>query len=238
MPCKPAHVKSAAIACAIGGTLLLSGCGSSSSHDSTTRTYEISVSNRTANQPFSPIAVVLHETGYTAWVDGESASVPLEVLAEGGDNTALLTDASNSDFHLASGSGSAAIGPGTQESIQLDIASSDTTHLSVISMLVNTNDAYTGVNAASIHTLAQGESLSFSAPVWDAGTEDDSEAAGAIPGPADGGEGYNAARSDNNDRVRFHSGIISNQDGLADSVLNGTHRFDNPAATITITRLD
>ncbi|OUS28252.1 hypothetical protein A9Q99_12005 [Gammaproteobacteria bacterium 45_16_T64] len=229
--------KSTAIACAIGGSLLLSGCGSSD-HESSARTYEISVSNRTANQPLSPIAVVLHQTGYAAWTDGEAASTPLEVLAEGGDNASLLSTASASEFYLASDSGSGPIGPGNYDSVQLEIDTADTINVSVVSMLVNTNDAYTGVNAASIAALATGKSMRFSTPVWDAGTEDDSEAAGTIPGPADGGEGYNAARSDTNNRVRFHSGVISNQDGLSNSILNGSHRFDNPAATITVTRIN
>jgi len=233
-------LRTAMASAAIGTSLLLTGCGSSSSHDSTVdmRTYEISVSNVTANQPFSPIAVILHTSGYQAWVDGEAASTALEILAEAGDNSSLLSTARDHSAYLASDSGAGVIGPGNNESIQLEIDAQNGVNLSVVSMLVNTNDAYTGINASSLTSLASGESVSYNTPVWDAGTESNNEAAGTIPGPADGGEGFNAARSDNSDRVRFHSGVISNQDGLSSSVLTADHRFDNPSAVITITRLN
>ncbi|MBV1920147.1 MAG: spondin domain-containing protein [Pseudomonadales bacterium] len=233
-------LRTAMVTAAIGTSMLLTGCGSSSSHDSTVdlRTYEVSVSNVTPNQPFSPIAVILHTSGYQAWVDGEPASTALELLAEQGDNSNVLSDASDHSAYLASDSGAGVIGPGNNESVQLEVDAQSGVSLSVISMLVNTNDAYTGINATSLAALESGESISYNAPVWDAGTEDNTEAAGTIPGPADGGEGFNASRSDSSDRVRFHSGIVSSQDGLSSSVLTAGHRFDNPAAVITITRLD
>ncbi len=233
-------LRTAMVTAAIGTSMLLTGCGSSSSHDSTVdmRTYEVSVSNVTPNQPFSPIAVILHTSGYQAWVDGESASTALEVLAEQGDNSDVLSDASDHSAYLTSDSGAGVIAPGTYESVQLEVDAQNGVSLSVISMLVNTNDAYTGINATSLAALESGESVSYSAPVWDAGTESNTEAAGTIPGPADGGEGFNASRSDSSDRVRFHSGIVSSQDGLSSSVLTADHRFDNPAAVITVTRLD
>ena len=237
---RTAKVKTAIATAAIGTSMLLTGCGSSSSHDSTVdiRTYEISVSNVTPNQPLSPVAVILHTSGYQAWVDGETASASLEVLAEGGDNSSLLSNAGDHSAYLASDSGAGAIGPGNSESVQLEVDTQNGVNLSVVTMLVNTNDAYTGINAASLASLASGESVSYNTPVWDAGTENNNEAAGTIPGPADGGEGFNAARSDSSDRVRFHSGVISNQDGLSGSVLTADHRFDNPAAVVTITRLN
>ena len=233
-------LRTAMVTAAISSSMLLAGCGSSSSHDSTVdmRTYEVSVSNVTPNQPFSPVAVILHTSGYQAWVDGESASASLEVLAEQGDNSNVLSDASNHNAYLASDSGAGVIGPGNSESVQLEVDAQNGVSLSVITMLVNTNDAYTGINATSLAALASGESVSYNAPVWDAGTEGNTEAAGTIPGPADGGEGFNASRSDSSDRVRFHSGVVSNQDGLSSSVLTADHRFDNPAAVITITRLN
>ena len=74
-------------------------------------------------------------------------------------------------------------------------------------------------------------------PVLDAGTEANSEAAGTIPGPADGGEGYNAERDDA-DLVSFHPGVVSADDGLMMSALTSAHRFDNPAVKLSITRVE
>jgi hypothetical protein len=72
---------------------------------------------------------------------------------------------------------------------------------------------------------------------YDAGTEANSEAKGTMPGPADGGEGFNASRDDV-DFVHIHPGVISMYDGLADSVLGASHRFDNPVLAVTIMRTE
>lgn len=236
----------------LAATLLLVACGggSNSNNDSddmtgedgdlTTerRSYQVEVLNLTNLQPLSPVAVVLHQSGYQAWVDGETASTALELLAEGGDNSDLLTEASNHDAYLQSASGSGAVGPGATDVLTLEVDAEEDIFLSLITMLVNTNDAYSGLNGVDVSALQAGESLSFNAPVWDAGTEFNSEASGTIPGPADGGEGFSASREGDVDRVHFHPGVISNQDGLESSVLNADHRFDNPAARVIVSRVN
>ncbi|PCJ38791.1 MAG: hypothetical protein COA99_11135 [Moraxellaceae bacterium] len=233
---KNIFVRQFLFASALGSCLLLTSCGGSNhSNNADNRTFEISVSNLTAGQPLSPIAVILHQSGYQAWTDGQPASVALENLAEGGSNTDLLTEAHNNSAVLTSGSGIAAIGPGDAENLELTADAFNGVNLSVITMLVNTNDAYTGINASDLSQLAIGESVIFNTPVWDSGTEDNTEAAGTIPGPADGGTGFDATRS-TDDRIHFHPGVISNQDGLSGSILTAAHRFDNPAAKITVTR--
>jgi hypothetical protein len=85
--------------------------------------------------------------------------------------------------------------------------------------------------------LSVGDTWSAYTSVYDAGTESNSEAQGTIPGPADGGTGFEAERDDV-DFVGMHSGVVSMDDGLATSVLTQAHRFDNPAAYIVITRME
>ncbi len=63
-------------------------------------------------------------------------------------------------------------------------------------MLVNTNDAFTGMTAINISDLAIGDNITMLAVAYDAGTEGNSEVAETIPGSAGGGEGFNAARND------------------------------------------
>lgn len=212
---------------------LLSGC---SDDDDTKRSYQVNIVNLTANQPLSPIAVILHKSGYHAFNDGSEASLALETLAEGGDNSALLTAAKSSSYHLDSTSGTQPLGPGATEQFQLTTEFGSDARLSILSMLVNTNDAFTGSNAADLNALQTGHAHIINLPAWDAGTEANSEADGTMPGPADSGEGFNAARDDIVNFVGFHRGVVSSDDGLATSVLNESHRFDNPAARVTITR--
>ena len=104
-------------------------------------------------------------------------------------------------------------------------------------MLVNTNDAFTGLNAYNLADLDVGEEWTSVARAYDAGTEANSEAAGTMPGPADDGEGFNAERDDA-DFVALHPGVVSADDGLSSSVLSVQHKFDNPVMRITVTRTE
>lgn len=107
--------------------------------------------------------------------------------------------------------------------------------LTLATMLVNTNDAFVGLDGVDLSGLGRNESMVLHARVYDAGTEANSETAATIPGPAGGGEGYNAAR-DERDFIAVHRGVVSRDDGLATSALDASHRFDNPGARIVITR--
>lgn len=192
--------------------------------------YEVTVTNLTNSQPLSPAAVVLHADGYLFSV-GEVPSVALEQMAEGGDNSGLLA------LGMAYASGAGAIGPGGSETINVTVQDVTDAKLSVATMLVNTNDAFSGLDALDLSTFAVGDSWITTAGVYDAGTEVNSEAAGTMPGPADGGEGFNATRTDTG-YVAMHPGVVSGDDGLTDSVLTVQHKFDNPAVRIMVTRIE
>ncbi|WDE11284.1 spondin domain-containing protein [Thalassomonas haliotis] len=192
--------------------------------------YEVTVTNLTYAQPLSPIAVVLHGDS-ALWTVGEMASTPLEILAEGGDNSDLIA----MESVLASVSGEAAVGPGASTTLMVSTTDEMATHLSIVSMLVNTNDAFTGLTAMDLSSLTVDNPQTWTLGVYDAGTEANSELAGTIPGPADGGTGYIAERDDV-DFVAKHPGVVTMDDGLSTSVLTQAHRFDNPAIKLTITR--
>lgn len=200
--------------------------------------FEVTVDNLMNAQPLSPVAVVAHQPGYSIFTIGDPATTGLEEMAEGGDNTTLLTDAAGDVNVLTTVSGGAVIGPAGSETVMFDVLESDVADLeiSVASMLVNTNDAFSAIVAAPASGLAVGDSWSTAAIAYDAGTEANSEIAADIPGPAGGGEGFNAARSDAADRVAMHSGVVSQDDGLSTSDLTEQHRFDNPVMRVSITR--
>ena len=200
--------------------------------------FDVTVTNLTNAQPLSPIAVIAHQNGYAVFTVGMPATIALEELAEGGDNTSLLAEADGSAMVLASGSGSAPIGPAGSEAVTITVLESDLPGLmiSVSTMLVNTNDAISGINGAAVGNMVVGDVWMQRGIVYDAGTEANSEVAGDIPGPAGGGEGFNAARSDRVDQVAMHSGVVSADDGFAGSSLSGQHKFDNPAIQVRIER--
>lgn len=216
-------------------SLYLVGCSDSSTTPVIApilASYSVKVVNATNNQPLSPLAVIAHDTTYSAWSVGSAATVGLENLAEGGSNAELLASLTTE----ASASGTGIIGPGSNDTVNITSTSVDQTRISVVTMLVNTNDAFTGLDSIDVSALVSGNSMTVSTHVYDAGTELNDEAAGTIPGPADSGTGFNSARSDTSDEVRLHRGVITADDGLVTSVLNESHRFDNPAMIVTITR--
>ena len=203
-------------------------------------TFEVTVSNLTNAQPLSPVAVIAHQGTFPVFVIGEPASAGLETLAEGGDNSALLGETAGVNGVGGTASGAAPIGPAGSETVSVEFNQDQLAAMtiSVSTMLVNTNDAITGVNDVPIGDMAVGDSITLRAIAYDAGTEANTESAAHIPGPAGGGEGFNAARDDVADRVAMHPGVVGQEDGFASSDLTGQHRFDNPVAQITIERIN
>ncbi len=225
--------------------LTLSACGDSGGSNSSSvamvpdpdpvpvvMTYEVTVTNLTKAQPLSPLTVVLHNEG-NLWAVGEMASGALEVLAESGDNSDILA----LSVVLANGTFNDILMPGMTETVSVSVTDMQADYLSLATMLVNTNDAFAGVNAFAVNDLAVGESISMQSGSYDAGTEKNSELMATIPGPAGGGEGYNAERDDV-DFVAMHPGVVSSDDGLMQSALSAMHKFDNPTLNITITRTE
>ena len=202
--------------------------------------FNVSVTNLTNAQPLSPIAVIAHQDGYSFFAIGSAATAGLEQMAEGGDNSALLAEAAANATVSFTVSGAGPIGPAGSEFVTVDVPESALPGLriSVATMLVNTNDAFSGLNAMQVDNMAVGELISRTSIAYDAGTEADSEQATTIPGPAGGGEGFNAARDDQADRVSMHSGVVSRDDGFATSDLTEQHRFDNPVVLVRIVRTD
>jgi hypothetical protein len=194
--------------------------------------YEVEIVNLTNNQPFSPLALRAHGASYSAWTIGESASLGVEQIAESGDNTEFLGTASSKK----SASGTGIIAPGETAVIDLNSKVTDL-YLTAVTMLVNTNDAFAGITGLNLSSLQVGDNTIVYLPVYDAGTEANDELAGTIPGPADGGTGFDVARDDVG-FVAMHPGIVSVDDSYADSVLDGSHKFDGPAAMLKITRIN
>ncbi|MDH5618942.1 MAG: spondin domain-containing protein [Gammaproteobacteria bacterium] len=242
MTIKPSNV----LALALSGAVL-AGCSSDNDFvppppppPPAMATFEVTVDNLTNAQPLSPVAVIAHATGYHVFSVGSAATAGLEEQAEGGDNMALLAEAGADGDVRATASGAGPIGPGGTETITIEVLESDvaTLRISTSSMLVNTNDAIAALDAVDVSTLAAGTSMTWRTIAYDAGTEANTEEAAHIPGPAGGGEGFNAARDDIADRVSMHAGVVGQDDGFATSGLNNQHRFDNPVARVRITRID
>lgn len=231
----------------LAATVLLAACGGSSNNDSVSNidqdyVFTVEVTNLTYAQPLSPPALVIHDSAYELFSEGSAASIGLEELAESGSNTALLGEAETYDSVIQTIAGDSVILPGASQvfTVRIDAELDDeleNTQISLITMLVNTNDAFTGEKSIDISQLEVDQSNTYNGVVWDSGTEENTESAASIPGPAANGEGFNSSRENDLDKVVFHGGVVSADDGLSTSVLTQAHRFDQPASRIRITRI-
>lgn len=226
-------------------TAIILGLGACSDNDNNTTTtpnpppetfnYEVRVINLTNGQPISPPGAILHSADFRAWAIGEAASEGLELLAEGGDASGLVASQSSTNPTFGS---AAPIGPGGTQTFQISSdEDASKQYLTVAGMLVNTNDAFSGVTGLSLDGMATGDMRAYHAHAYDAGTEDNDEIGSNFPGPAGGGEGFNAMRDDHNPVVTLHGGVVSQDDGYAESALTEAHRFDNAVMRIEVKRL-
>jgi hypothetical protein len=176
-----------------------------------------------SNVVFTPPIVALCKRRMQAIAKiGSSASSELEAVAEGGDTSALamLFD-DNGCNYVASAT---PIPPG--ESVTLELMGRKRHYLHMAAMLLPTNDGFIYSSGHKVKHIKKQGGLALRS--YDAGTEFNDELCANIPGPQCGGEGFNAAREDNN-FVKPHSGI----QGIAD-VSAATYNWGEPVAYIEI----
>jgi hypothetical protein len=220
-----------------GGLIACGGGGDADADTKAQQTFIVRVTNLTANQPFSPAALVFHRPTLSLWEAGDTASDALELLAESGDPQPLVDGVAGEAAAVAAMTGSGVIPPGGSEAFTATLSRDNALAFTLATMLVNTNDAFAGASGVALPALEVGQHHTWYLPAYDAGTEANSETAATIPGPAAGGEGFAVARDDV-DRIAVHSGVISAQDDLVASALDGSHRWDNPVLRLEFIRTD
>ena len=196
------------------------------------RRVEVTITNITRNQIFSPPAVISHSKVFQLFELGQPASSELYPLAEDG-NTTPLTDhldtlSSVLEYEVSAGP----VMPG--DSVTLEVTTRRTLRfVSVAGMLVTTNDAFFAIRGVRVPLF---DEKTVEAEAYDAGSEANTEDCDDIPGPpcgninrVGGGEGY----------VSIHSGIHGTAGGVPTSDLNPSERdWRNPVALITLRRLN
>ncbi|MEO7319451.1 MAG: spondin domain-containing protein [Chthoniobacteraceae bacterium] len=210
------------------GALLLGAAGAASAAE-----YEVTVTNLTRGQQFTPILVATHQAGVRLFELGSPASPQLRTLAEEGNVgplAALLLG--NRDVRDVVNSGGL-LNPGRSVTQRVSTQGSFD-NVSVAAMLIPTNDAFFAVN----DTEGQNgqESITLFSPAYDAGTERNDELCASIPGPnfsECGGPGGGGAPGGGEGYVHIHSGIH----GIGD-LRPAIRDWRNPVAKITIRRVN
>ncbi len=187
--------------------------------------YEVTITNITQGEIFTPIMVATHPHGLKLFELGDSASTQLATLAESG-NTVPLTEYLVEEGAFDVVTADDVLPPG--ESVTLTVETSGRNrYVSVASMLVPSNDAFFAVNG--VQGPRGHRTSTVYSPAYDAGSETNDELCISIPGPPFicAGEGFNEA--DGEGYVHIHPGIH----GVGD-LIAANHDWRNPAAKITI----
>ncbi len=195
--------------------------------------YEVSITNITKGQTFTPQLVTTHSRSISLFTLGKPASDELATLAESG-NTEPLTNAL-----LASGkkvtdvaSTEGLLAPGQTSTIQVGVNRRGT-RLSIAGMLIPTNDTFVAANGLRLPLRG---SVTYDLRAYDAGSEFNDQDCANIPGPRCGGEGSSPAAETDEGYVYVSNGIHFLNDGV-DELSPAQYTWQNPVATVTIKRI-
>jgi hypothetical protein len=162
--------------------------------------FNVRIVNLTNAIYFTPFLVAAHPDGSSLFSVGSAASLNLQAMAEGGDISGLVGDLQALNATLAENPAGGLLAPAMAASVDLNTDGTDNVLLSVVAMLLPTNDAFAGLNSVPIPT--DPGTYVFDVPAFDAGTEANDEllTGGGAPGapgmPADPGGLGPAAQSD------------------------------------------
>jgi len=204
---------------------------------------DIKVTNLTQGIYFTPILIAAHDGDTKLFKSGEVASAELQMMAEGGDISALSAMLTNAD--KAENPAMGLLAPTMSTSTMLSTMDGNM-YLSVVAMMLPTNDGFIGVNSWMIPSEAG--TYSFTVNAYDAGTEANDEmitgggAPGAVgipaaPGMDVGTGGTGVTMTEDNAYVHVHRGNLGDDDLTAgrSDLDNTVHRWLNPVARITVT---
>lgn len=206
----------------------------------------INVQNLTHGIYFTPLAIVAHTPDASLFEVGETASPELQAMAEGGslDGIASIGNAISADV-LANPAGGL-LAPGANTTGMLTTNDTNTV-LSVVAMMLPTNDGFIGLDNWQIPTEPGTYTVYLNA--YDAGTEANDEIRGSgatgeagmpVPPPLEpllGNSGSGVSLTEENMTVHIHRGTIgdSDTDGGSSDVSNQIHRWLNPVAKVMVT---
>ncbi|WP_133408458.1 spondin domain-containing protein [Parashewanella tropica] len=207
---------------------------------------EISVTNLTHGNHFTPILVAAHGADTSLFKAGEKASPELQKMAEGGAIDDLVTLVEGANGVTVKNPANGLLAPSAKTD-KFSFDTGDRKYLSVVAMILPTNDAFIGLSNWKIPTEKGTYTLNLNG--YDAGTEDNNElltpesgAPGvlgipAAPGKDAGTGGTGVVDGASNDKVHIHPGVLGDTDksgGMSD-LDSRVHRWLNPVARVVVT---
>lgn len=225
--------------------LLAAGSLGSLSAVASDRHVSVEVTNLTNAITFTPLLVSAHNAHTHVFQTGTAASASLQAMAEGGDISGLDADLAALGARNVVNPAGGLLAPGASATAELYVGKHHR-FLSVVAMLLPTNDGFAGLDA--IRIPKKEGTYTYYLNGYDAGTEANDEiinggGAPGVPGiPADpggnGGTGGSGVTGvDHNRTVHVHRGIVGDTDavGGASDLNSLVHKWMNPVAKVVIT---
>ena len=191
------------------------------------RSYEITVTNITKGQTFTPILAAAHKSTISFFELGEASSPELADLAESGNVGPLNSLLGTVDLVNGTATTEGLLLPGASVTFTLD-SGFGFQRLSLAAMLIPTNDTFVGLDSVRLPFRGTVEYL---ATAYDAGSETNTEMCADIPGPACGGAGLSP--DDSGEGYVYTSPGISGEAELSGS----QYDWKNSVAKITVRRV-
>jgi hypothetical protein len=196
--------------------------------------YRVTVTNLTKGQVFSPPVLATHKSSVAIFAAGSPASEELVDVAENGMGGALADHLNSLPQVFEAIASTQPVHPAMDpfEPVTFEISSRGRfDRFSMVSMLVNTNDAFLAIDAVML-PRGRASSLTYYAIAYDAGSENNNQECAFVPGPACAGDPGNERDSSGAEGfVYVHNGVHEIGD------LSPTeYDWRNPVAKVVITR--
>jgi hypothetical protein len=210
--------------------------------------YEVTVQNLTGGQPFSPPIFATHKRPVRLFKIGRRANKGIQEIAENGNNeplrnrlnwSRLIADVAEGDAPLVPEANPGGTPFSSAATYEIS-ASRGANYVSGAWMLICTNDGFSGLDGVRLPRRV-GDSVTRRTGGYDAGTEMNTEDFANIVPPCQGligvssddpGIGMSEPAIAERKRIRKHRGIAGGNDLLPE-----VHGWEDPVATVTITRI-
>jgi len=210
--------------------------------------WSVSITNMMHGSYFTPLLITAHSGDITLFQAGQAASPELQTMAEGGDISGLVALVGGEDADTIANPAEGLLAPGGNTTTELNTDSMPQhEYLSIVSMILPSNDAFIGLNAIKIPT--QPGTYTYHLNAYDAGTEANNELVAAdggtngvlgmpnpnIEGVGSGGTGVTTTEA--NQTVHIHRNVLGDTDstgGISD-IDSRIHRWLNPVAGVRVT---
>jgi hypothetical protein len=237
-----------ALAATLAAATVFLATASLAAADAPVATYEVTITDLTAGQPLTPPVVATHRAATSMFTVGQPASFALKEIAENG-NLAPMISQVESDKHVADSAAASAplvpAGlPGSAmfgDSVTLTVSASEgAKFLSFASMLICTNDGFTGVDSLRLPKDV-GDAVIARSAGYDAGTELNTEDFADIVPPCQGLVGVSSGEpgTGTSNPALAEGGVIHHHPGIAGGadLLPAVHGWTDPVAEITVERV-